>query len=124
MRRLCYHAFTEVQREENLCPHYVWYRKWRLTAGKGEHMWRVLQAVSPGEEHMLATNRKCGRTGPILVLDTDFEGAKHGIVRWVMKEGGSLVVMHVRRTNMKEYQRARLHHAEKRRSCNGVCTNG
>ena len=45
--------------------------------GKRECMWRVLQAVLPGEEHMLATKRKCGRRGPILVLDTDFGGAAH-----------------------------------------------
>ena len=45
-----------------------------LAAGKEECMWRVLQAVLPGEEHMLATNRTCGRRKPILVLDTDFGG--------------------------------------------------
>ena len=59
---------------------------------------------------MLATNRKCGRRSPILVLNTDFGGAKHGTVRWLMKEGVSLEVMHVRRGDMKEYRRAGLHH--------------
>ena len=53
----------------------------RLAAGKKECMWRALQAVLPGEEHMLATNRTCDRRGPILVLDTDFGGAAHGMVR-------------------------------------------
>ena len=60
--RVCYHAGMEVQREENMCPSFVWYRKWRLVAGKGEHMWHVLQAVLAGDQHMLATNRKCGRS--------------------------------------------------------------
>ena len=39
-------------------------------------MWRVLQAVLPEEEHMLATNRTCGRRGAIRVLDTDFGGRR------------------------------------------------
>ena len=102
VRRVCYHAVTEVQKEENMCPRFVCHRRWRLTAGKRERMWRVLQAVLLGEEHMLATNRTCGRRGTVLVLDTDVGGAEHGTVRWVMKEGVSLEVMHVRRKDMKE----------------------
>ena len=61
---------------------------------------------------MLATNRTCGSLGPVLVLDTDFRGAAHGTVRWVMKEGVSLEVLHVRRKDMKEYRKAGLHQAE------------
>ena len=80
--------------------------------GKNERMWRVLQAVLPGEEHMMATNRTCGRWGPILVLDTDFGGAAHGPVRWVRKEGVSMEMLHVRRKDMKEYKKAGLHQAE------------
>ena len=53
---------------------------------KRERIWRLLQAVFPREEHMLATNKKCGRRGPILVLDSGFGGAAHGTVRWIMKE--------------------------------------
>ena len=60
-----------------MCSRFIWYRKWPLTAGKRERMWRVLQDVLPAEKHMVATNRKCGRHGPVLVLDTDFGGAKH-----------------------------------------------
>ena len=70
------HAVAEVHREDNMCPQFVWYRTWQLTAGKRERLWRLLQALLPGEEHMLATNRKCGRRGPILVLGTDFGGAE------------------------------------------------
>ena len=112
VRRVCYHAAAEVQKEENMCPHYVWHRRRRLAAGRKESMWRALQAVLPGEEHMLATNRTCGRRGPILVLDTDFGAAAHGTVRWVRKEGVSMEVLHVRRKDMKEYKKAGLHHAE------------
>ena len=61
---------------------------------------------------MLATNRTCGRRGPILVLDTDFGGAAHGTVQWIRKEGVSMEVLHVRRKDMKEYKMAGLHHAE------------
>ena len=78
MRRLCYHAVAEGEKEENMCPRYVWHRRRRLAAAKKERMWRALQAVLPGEEHMLATNRTCGRWGPILVLDTDFGGRRMG----------------------------------------------
>ena len=49
-------------------------------------MWPVLQAVLPGEKHMLATNRTCSSRGPILVLDADFRGVAHGTVRRVRKE--------------------------------------
>ena len=112
VRRGSYHAVAEVQREEIMCRRFVWHRRWRLTAGKRKRMWRVLQAVLPGEEHMLANNRKCGRCGPILLLDTDHGGAVHGTVRWVMKEGVTLEVMQVRRKDMKEYQRAGLHHGD------------
>ena len=63
VRRVCYHAVAEVQKEENMCPRYVWHRRRRLAAGKKERMWRALQAVLPGEEHMLATDRTCGRRG-------------------------------------------------------------
>ena len=112
VRRVCYHAVAEVQRDEIMCPQFMWCRKWLLMAGRRERMWRDLQAVLLGEEHMLATNRKCSRRGPILVLDTGFRGAEHRIVRWVTKEGVSLEVMHVRRKDMKEYQRAWLHHVE------------
>ena len=101
VRRVCYHAVAEVQKEENMCPRYVWHRRRRLAAGKKERMWRALQAVLPGEEHMLATNRTCGRRGPILVLDTDFGGAAHGTVRWIRKEGVNMEVLHVRK---KEYE--------------------
>ena len=83
--RVCSHAAAEVQREENMCPRYVWHRRWGLRAGKRDRMWRLLQALLPGEEHMLAINRNCGRRGPILALDTDFRGAAHGTVRWVMQ---------------------------------------
>ena len=55
---------------------------------------------------MLATNGMCGRRGPLLVFDRVFRGVAHGTVWWVMKEGVSLVVMHVRRKDMKEYQKA------------------
>ena len=112
VRQVCYHAVEEVQREENMCRRFVWYRNLRLTALKRERMWRVLQAVLPGEEHMLVTNRKCGRSETLLVLDTDFQGAKHGTVRRLMKEGVSLEVRHVCTKDMNEYQRAGLHHAE------------
>ena len=112
MRRVCYHAITEVQKEENMCPRYVWHRRRRLAAGKEERMWRVLQAVLPGQEHMLATNRVCGKPGLILVLDADFGGAAHGTVRWVREEGMSMEVLHVRGKDMKEYKKAGLHHAE------------
>ena len=112
VRQVCYHAVTEVQKEENMCPCYVWHRRRRLAAGKKERMWRALQAVLPGEEHMLATNRTCGRGGPILVLDTNFEGAAQGTVRWIRKEVVGTEVLHVRRKDMKEYKMAGLHHAE------------
>ena len=112
VRRVCYHAVAEVQKVENMCPRYVWHQRRRLAAGRKERMWRALQAVLPGEEHMLATNRTCGRQGPILVLDTDFGGAAHGTVRWIRKEGVSMQVLHVRRKDMKEYKKAGLHHAE------------
>ena len=112
VRRLCYHSVAEVQKEENMCPRYVWHPRGRLAAGRKERMWRALQAVLPGGEHMLATNRTCGRRGLILVLDTDFGAAAHGTVRWIRKEGVSMEVLHVRRKDMKEYKRAGLHHAE------------
>ena len=69
-------------------------------------MWRAQQPVLPGGEHMLATNRRCGRRGPIPVLDTDLGGAAYGTVRWVRKEGVSMEVLHVRRKDMKEYQKS------------------
>ena len=112
VRLVCYHAVAEIQKEENMCPRYVWHQRRRLASGKKERMWRALQAVLPEEEHMLATNRTCGRRGPILVLDTDFGGAAHGTVRWIRKEGVSMEVLHVRRKDMKEYKKAGLHHAE------------
>ena len=112
VRRVWYHAVAEVQKEENMCPRYVWHRRRRLAAGRKERMWRALQALLPGEEHMLATNRTCGRRGLILVPDTGFGGAAHGTVRWIRKEGVSKEVLHVRRKDMKEYKKAGLDHAE------------
>ena len=112
VRRVWYHAIAEVQKEENMCPRHVWHGRRRLAAGKKERMWRILQAVLPGEEHMLATNRTCGRRGRILVLDADFGGAAHGTVPWVRKEGVSMEVLHMRRKDLKEYKKAGLHHAE------------
>ena len=109
VRRVCHHAVAEVQKEENMCPRYVWHRRRRLVAGRKERMWRALQA---GEEHMLAMKRRCGRRGPILVLDTDFGGTAHGTVRWIRKEGIRMEVLHVRKKDMKEYKKAGLHHAE------------
>ena len=109
---MCYHVITQVQKKENMCPRYVWQRRRWLAAGRKEHMWRVLQAVLLGEQHMSATNRTCGRRGPILVLDPDFGRAAHGTVQWVRKEGVSIEVLHLRRKDMKEYKKARLHHAD------------
>ena len=86
VRRVCYHAVAEVQKEDNMCPRYMCHRPRRLAAGKNECMWRVLKAVLPGEEHTLTTNRTCGRRGQVLVLHVDFGGAAHGTVRWVRKE--------------------------------------
>ena len=79
-------------------------------AGNRERMWRVLHAVLRGVKHMFATNRKGGRRGSILVLDSAFGGATHGTVWWLMEERVSLEVMHVCGRDMKEYQRAGLHH--------------
>ena len=112
VRRVWDHAIAEVPKEENMCPRYVWHQRKRLAAGKKVRMWRVLQAVLPGEEHMLTTNRTCERRGPTLVLDADFGGAAHGTVRSVRKEGVSMEVLHVRRKDMKEYKKAGLQHAE------------
>ena len=112
VRRVCYQAITEVQKVEKMCRRYVWHRRRQLPAWKKERMWRVLQAVLPGEMHMLATNRTCGRRGPILVPDADFRQAAHGTVRWVRKEGVSMEVLHVRRKDIKEYKKTGLHHAE------------
>ena len=123
VRRVCYHAIAGVQKEENMCPSYVWHRGRRLAAGKKERMWRVLQAVLPGEEHMLATNRTCGRLGPILVLDADFGGAAHRTVRCVRKEGVSMELLHVRTRDVKEYQKAESSIATPGYR-NGVYTNG
>ena len=109
---MCYHAVTEVQKEENMCPRYVWHRRRWLAAGKKERMWHVLQAVLPGKAQVLTTNRTRGRRGPVLGLDVDFRGAAHGTVRWVRKEGVSLEVLHKRRRDMKEYRKAGLPHAE------------
>ena len=95
-----------------MCPRYVWHRRRRFAAGKKKHMCCALRAVLPGEEHMLATNRTCGRRGPILVQDTDFGGAAHGTVRSIRKEGVRMEVLHVRRKDMKEYKMAGLHHVE------------
>ena len=84
------------------------------TVGGGEegvHVARPTGSVAE-EEHMLATNRTCGKRGPILVLDTDFGGAAHGTVPWIRKEGVSMEVLHVRRKDMEEYKKAGLHHAE------------
>ena len=74
VQQVCYHAITEVQEEENMCPRYVWHRRRQSAAVKKEHMWRVLQVVLLGEEHVLATNRTCGKRGQILVLGADFGG--------------------------------------------------
>ena len=52
---------------------------------EGAHVARPTGGVA-GEEHMLATNRTCGRQGPILVLDTVFGGASHGTLSWVRKK--------------------------------------
>ena len=41
VRRVCYHAVTEVQTEENMCQRYVWHRRRRLATGKKEPMWPV-----------------------------------------------------------------------------------
>ena len=106
VRRVCYHAVAEVHKEENMCPRYLWHRRRQFAAGRKERMWRALQAVFPGEEHMLATNRTCGRRRRILVLDTDFGGAAHGTVRLVRKERVSMEVLHVRRKDMKECKKA------------------
>ena len=110
VRRVCYPA--EVQRKENMCARFAWHRSWGLTAAKRMSMCPGLQAVLLWEEHMLATNRKCGRRGPILVLDTDFRGAAHGTVRWMMKEGTDLEVMHVHRNDMNEYKRAGMYQVQ------------
>ena len=49
VRRECYHAVAEVQKEENMCPRYVWHRRRRLAAGKKERMWRTLPPlILPG----------------------------------------------------------------------------
>ena len=76
VRGICYHAVAEVQKEENMCPRFEWHRRRRLEAGKKERMRCNLQAVLPGEKHMLATNRTCGRSGPVLVLTVDFGGRR------------------------------------------------
>ena len=57
LRQGCCHAIAEVQTEVNRCQRYVSHRRRRLASRKRERMWRVLQAVLPGEQHMLATNR-------------------------------------------------------------------
>ena len=33
VRQVCYHAITEVQKEEKMCPRYVWHRRRPLAAG-------------------------------------------------------------------------------------------
>ena len=77
VHQVCYHSVKFIGKR--ICAHAsCGAGQWRLTAGKREHMWCVLQAVLPGKDHLLATNRRCGRRGPILVLDTDFGGPRMG----------------------------------------------
>ena len=38
VRRVCYHSVAEVQKEENMCPRYVWHRRRRFAAGKQERI--------------------------------------------------------------------------------------
>ena len=112
VRRVCYHAVAEVPKEENMCAPYVWHRRRRFASKRKERTGRILQAVLPGEEHMLATNRTCGRRGPVLLLDVDFGWAVHGTVWWVRKEGVSSEVLQVCRKDMKDYRKAEVHPAE------------
>ena len=104
VRRVCYHAIVEVQKVH--VPTLCVVRRRRLAAGRKERTWRVRQAVLPGEEHMLATNRTCGRRGPILVLEVEFGGAAHETVCRVRKEGVSMEVRHVRRKGYEGVQKS------------------
>ena len=121
VRGLVADAVTEAHKAHAAAQH-------DLAGSARERMWRVLQAVLSREEHMLATNRKCGRCGQILVLDTDFGGAAHAIPRWVMKEGVSLEVMHVRRRKISGSTREQgcisLSFIDTKGSWNGVCASG
>ena len=99
-----------MQKEENMCPEWVWRRKWRL-GSRGERMWGTLQAVLPGGEHMLAVNRRCRQKGPLVVQETDLGGGTAGQLRTVELEGESVWVLHVRRQHLRMLARARIHHA-------------
>ena len=74
VRRVCYHAVAEVQKEENMFPRYMWHRQRRLAARKRERMWRVLQAVLPvGGAHV-------GDQQAVQQAGTD-PGSGHGLWR-------------------------------------------
>ena len=53
VQRVCYHAVAEVQKEENMCPRYVWHRRRRLTAAgkEGTHVARPMGGVAGGRAH-------------------------------------------------------------------------
>ena len=65
-----------------------------------------------GERAHVGDQQDLRQAGTILVPDTDFEGAAHGTVRRVGKEGESMEVLQLRKRDMKEYKKAGLHHAE------------
>ena len=112
VRRVCYHAVAEVQKEENMCPRYVWHRRRRLAAGKKERMWRPYRRCCRGKSTCWQpTGRAVGEDQSWFWTGTS-GGAAHGTVRWIRKEGVSIEVLHVRRKDMKEYKMAGLHHAE------------
>ena len=49
VRQVCYQAVAEVQKEENMCPRYVWHRRRRLAAGTKERMWRPYRRCCRGK---------------------------------------------------------------------------
>ena len=53
VRRVCYYAIAEMQKEENMCPRYVWHQRRRLAAGKNEiHVARPTGGVAGGGAHV------------------------------------------------------------------------
>ena len=53
LRRVCYHAVAEVQKEENMCPRYVWHRQKPVGDGEeGAHVARPTGGVAGGRAHV------------------------------------------------------------------------
>ena len=102
-------TLREAQYHRNTSPQYILYQR-GLPTKVGTRVWNHLQLLLPHHQHVIQTNHRCRKDGPLAVLHTDVGGEPTGNTTTLDLVGTTLHLIRVIPNQMPALQRVGTHH--------------